>query len=179
MATHVMIDLETLGTSPGSVIWSIGAVKFDPLATDLIDTFHVVVDVRDAVARGFNIDAGTMLWWMDPSRTAPRDALLAVDPIDAFSALHGFAQWFGTETMPVWGNGATFDNVLLRAAMEKVGVECPWRFWQDRCYRTVKSMPGIPDIERLGTHHDALSDAISQARHLQAICKAKGVMFDV
>ena len=32
MATHGMIDLETLGVNPDSVLMTIGAVKFNPLA---------------------------------------------------------------------------------------------------------------------------------------------------
>ena len=30
MATHAMIDIETLGTEPDSVVLSAGAVKFNP-----------------------------------------------------------------------------------------------------------------------------------------------------
>jgi len=30
MATHAMIDIETLGTEPDCVVLSVGAVKFDP-----------------------------------------------------------------------------------------------------------------------------------------------------
>jgi len=50
-------------------------------------------------------------------------------------------------------------------------MERPWYFWNDRCYRTMKSLyPQIP-MERDGVHHNALDDAISQARHLMAILK--------
>ena len=73
--------------------------------------------------------------------------------------------------MPVWGNGATFDNVILSNAYKAAGMEQPWKFWDDRCYRTVKGL--LPDIkiERLGTHHNAVYDAMSQARHLQFLFK--------
>lgn len=176
MSVHVMVDLETLGTAPGSVIWSIGAAKFDPMTDMLDDTFHVVVDVRDAVGRGLTINADTMLWWMDASRTEAREQLLQpATAVDTFSALHGFAEWYGQDSLPTWGNGATFDNVLLRTAMERVGVECPWRFWDDRCYRTFKALAPAVKLERLGTHHNALSDAISQARHMQNIIKSLGL----
>ncbi len=77
----------------------------------------------------------------------------------------------------VWGNGATFDNVLTRVAMEKCGIYVPWAFWQDKCYRTVKG--AHPDIElvREGTAHKAIDDALSQAKHLIAINEAAGGIY--
>lgn len=33
MATHAMIDIETLDTVPSSVVLSVGAVKFDPFGS--------------------------------------------------------------------------------------------------------------------------------------------------
>ena len=32
MATHGMIDLETLGVNPDSVVLTVGAIKFDPFS---------------------------------------------------------------------------------------------------------------------------------------------------
>ena len=34
MATHAMIDLETLGTKPDCVILTLGAIKFDPFTNE-------------------------------------------------------------------------------------------------------------------------------------------------
>ena len=34
MSEHVMIDLETLGKGSHAAIWTIGAVKFDPMHCD-------------------------------------------------------------------------------------------------------------------------------------------------
>jgi exodeoxyribonuclease VIII len=45
----------------------------------------------------------------------------------------------------------------------------PWRHWNDRCYRTVKSLYPDVKLERVGTHHNAVDDAESQARHLIAM----------
>lgn len=38
---NVMLDLETFGTQPGSVIRSIGAVVFDPFSDKLGKEFYV------------------------------------------------------------------------------------------------------------------------------------------
>ena len=104
---------------------------------------------------------------MDKERDTARRALLASDFVDLPTALEGLAMWIGESPLPVWGNGATFDNVILRNAYQKTGLDCPWPFWQDRCYRTLKNL--APDIDRpeLGTLHQALNDATVQAQHMQ------------
>jgi len=42
-------------------------------------------------------------------------------------------------------------------------------FWNDRCYRTMKAQHRDVDFVRLGTFHNALHDAESQAEHLLAM----------
>lgn len=176
MTPHVMIDLETLGTKHDAVILSIGAAKFDPnTLTRVDDTFYVTIDPATCTAFGLKIEASTVLWWMDKDRRVALDELLESPRVDLPSALDGFTQWFGTQSLPVWGNGATFDNVILRNAFEKIGQPCPWEFWHDRCYRTVKALAGGVEIKRVGTHHNALEDAITQAHHLQDIVEFTGI----
>ena len=176
MTTHVMLDLETLGTKSGSVIISIGACKFDPnQLTRPEDSFYVQVDPVSSVRHGLTMDPSTVLWWMHKDRTVPREEWLAGDKVDLPTALEGFAMWFGAESLPVWGNGATFDNVLLRDAYDKTGLDCPWKYNHDRCYRTMKNLVSI-DIKRVGEHHNALDDAITQAQHLQDIIDFMGTI---
>lgn len=164
---NVMVDLETLGTGNDAVILSIGAVKFT--GTEIVDEFHVGVDPATCQQVGLTIDAATVLWWFKDDIGAAREALLGLERVDIGSALAGFAQWFGPDSLPLWGNGATFDNVILRSAYAACHMEYPARFWDDKCYRTVKNLAPMVKLERLGTHHDALDDARSQAKHLQAI----------
>jgi exodeoxyribonuclease VIII len=159
-----MIDLETWSTQNHASIISIGAVKF--VGDDILDTFHVGVDPRSGPEYGLHTDPDTVLWWMDPERDEARKAWLELSKVDIYSALAGFSDWFGPESMPVWGNGATFDNVILREAFKRVNVFCPWKFWHDRCYRTMKSVHPIPADPREGTHHNALDDALYQTKHL-------------
>lgn len=174
VAAHVMLDLETWGTGVSAVPIAIGACKFD--ADTIIDNFHVAIDPASAQALGLKIDANTILWWMDPERDEARRRWLGMQRVDLASALTGFSEWLGTGTMvtAIWGNGSTFDNVILRTAYEVAGIEYPVRFWQDYCYRTVKQTTDI-ELVREGTHHDALDDAISQAKHLQRIAAVNGL----
>jgi DNA polymerase III epsilon subunit-like protein len=162
-----MLDLETLGTGNDAVIVSIGAVKFNEL--QILDEFHCGVDPTSCVDLGLKIDGATVTWWLHPDRAQARHNLLNLETVDLASALTGFSDWAGTDVEAIWGNGSTFDNIILRSAYRACRLEYPVKFWQDKCYRTMKySAPGI-ELVREGTHHDALDDARSQAKHLQAI----------
>lgn len=184
MSLHVMLDIETLGTSADALICSIGAVKFDPhyLQKDagdvapILDKFHVGVDFVSAEQAGGTISASTVGWWLQPERDSARQLLLALDRVDIGSALEGLAQWIGNDSMPVWGNGATFDNTIVRSAYKRLGLEAPWKFWHDRCYRTLASLaPDIIAQAPRAAHHDALADAEWQALRLQEIAARFGL----
>lgn len=175
--THVMIDLETMGTGNKAAIIAIGAAKFS-FDDGIADTFHVGVELASNKALGMEIDAGTVMWWLDEDRAAARREWLELPKVELMEALYGFAEWFraapedqvvAADIVGVWGNGATFDNVILRNAYEGAGLPCPWPFWKDRCFRTMKAQWTGYLPQRKGTHHAALDDAIWQAEALRTI----------
>src|ERR1700731_2020740 len=88
-------------------------------------------------------------------------------------ALDAFTDWMNSRPYTLWGNSASFDCGLLADAYKACGKEIPWRFYREGCYRTIKNLSGARDVklDRIGTHHNALDDAISQAQHMQLICK--------
>lgn len=168
---EIMLDLETMGTGPDAAIIAIGAVRFD-ISQGVTDTFYTVVDLADSVRSGLRMEPATVLWWMQQSDAAraqfQQKGLTLGDALDKFSA------WVG-DRAKVWGNGAAFDNVVLATAYAKTGRAAPWRFWDDRCYRTLKSLhPGVK-LQRVGEHHNALDDARSQAEHLIEIFRRAAV----
>lgn len=171
---HVMADIETLGKSNNAAILSIGMVKFNPFTDEFYDSFYVPVDPESCQALGLKIDASTVMWWMDEERDAARVAMMKETRIDLPSALYGLVDWFGDDK-PVWGNGATFDNVILSSAFKACGIEQPWKFWNDKCYRTLKGQAKSIKLKRVGTYHNALDDAISQAKHMQNIVEHLGL----
>lgn len=163
MKPDIMLDLETLGSNPGSVIVSIGAVKFSP-KKGITDKFYIVIDPQSCVDVGLTIQASTVMWWLQQGE----ESRLAItkNGVSLKAALFLFSNWVGDHGANVWGNGATFDNVLLADAYRAASVKRPWSHTDDRCYRTIKNLnPGIA-IRRSGTQHNALDDAISQANHL-------------
>lgn len=168
-SVNIMVDIETLGTAPGSVIWSIGACSFT--RREVLSKFSAKINVQSCLAVGLKIDFATILWWMQQSDEARKALDGKGDYLSrALCDLSNFIQQHGAKPA-IWGNGAGFDNVLLNSAYEAQGINKAWGFSQDRCYRTMKNAFPQITMEREGTHHDALSDAVSQAKHLIAIWK--------
>ena len=178
--THLMVDLETMGSNPDAPIVSIGAVFFDPSTGETGPEFYQVVDLASAMSFGAQPDASTILWWMKQSSEA-RSALLVEDTADLDVVLTLFSEFLcensanGAKSVQVWGNGSTFDNVLLKQSYELVGGAAPWRFVNDRDVRTILELGnavGINpryDIPFEGDKHNALADARHQAKYVSAI----------
>lgn len=168
MAKRIMIDLETLSTKSNACILSIGACVFD---NDYIgETFYQVVWTLGQNARyGRHVSEQTIEWWKQQSEEA-RAVFRDTSAVDLQQALLSFRQWVleAGDKVEMWGNGADFDCVILGNAYEAVGIEKPWSYAKNRCYRTLKNVvklrPGHGLPERQGTHHNALDDAIYQAQ---------------
>lgn len=166
----VMLDLETMGLTPDAAIVAIGAVEFDITTKSLGRKFYAAVDLESSVTNGGVMDPSTVMWWVQQGVAAR--AALSMDTVPLPVALGYFSKWIregeGEEPyqVKVWGNGAAFDNVVLASAYRNTGLRQPQKFWNDRCYRTVKAQyPDVPMV-RDGTHHNALDDAVSQAKHM-------------
>jgi hypothetical protein len=175
---HIMIDLETMGTRPNAPIISIGAVAFNAMGvTD--QTFYRNVSLKSAVESGAVIDPDTVMWWLRQDKGAQAAFEDGQDEaVDLTQALYDFTQFlcsYGDSLKGVWGNGASFDNVIMHEAGKSYRVPL-WEFWKDRCYRTIKNC--FPDIklDRAGVHHNALDDAMYQAHHLIEINKIHNVL---
>lgn len=164
---HVMLDLETLATTADAAIMSIGAVKFD-LESDAIDDagFYASISVDSNLDKGRRIDEDTLIWWMGQDKAAQAVFTEPKQPLGA--VLEDLSAWFDREDLFVWSCGADFDIPMLAHAYRQHDWLPPWKFWNARCYRTMKALfPG--QKAHKGVKHNALDDAISQARSLQAI----------
>src|ERR1700744_6587577 len=135
---NVMLDLETLGTDPGCVILSIGAVRFD--GGGVYSKFYQTIDPKSAQLIGLSIDANTVIWWLQQEEAA-RQALSGSPGVNISSALLDFSQFFGHHSnCKIWGNGASFDNAILSAAYKAAGLIPPYRSRDERCYLTIKNL---------------------------------------
>lgn len=171
---HAMLDLETLGRQPYCPVLAIGAVAFDPNSDAPVeDFFYQAITLDSCMKVGLRPDADTICWWMQQGDAA-RALFNDPEAVPLPNALDAFTSWLDSRPMKMWGNSARFDCGLLEAAYLACGKEVPWAWFEEGCYRTMKNLPGAKavEIQRVGVHHHALDDALTQAMHLQAICKA-------
>ncbi|EOL4694267.1 3'-5' exoribonuclease [Escherichia coli] len=171
---HLMIDLETMGKNPDAPIASIGAVFFDPQTGEQGPEFSKIIDMGTC---GGTVDISTIEWWLQRSGEA-RAAILA-DRIPLDDALLQLREFIdensGEFFVQVWGNGANFDNVILRRSYERQEIPCPWRYTNDRDVRTIVALGLVMDFDARsvitfeGERHNALHDARYQAKYVSAI----------
>lgn len=171
---RVMVDIETLGLDPGAAILSIGAVRFD--TAGLGQEYYRNVDLKSCEAAGLEIDAGTLDWWLSQDEEV-QDVLTGGIELEA--VLREFSHEYYGHADEIWANSPSFDCDILAAAYEAVGQDTPWHYSDERCCRTLFSLPMAPEIDREGDHHNALDDAKHQARVASAtLAKLDGVRTD-
>jgi hypothetical protein len=173
MNEPIMVDLETMSSESNASIISIGAVRFT-LDDILPNPFYTAVSLEGQKELGLDISASTVTWWMGQSDAA-RSVMSDKNKLMLANALERFAMWVSPGTDGIWGNGSDFDCVILVNAYKAIGMTAPWKFSKHRCYRTLKNeaklRPGVELPPREGTHHNALDDAIYQAKCAQVYLK--------
>jgi hypothetical protein len=169
--TDIMIDLETLATTPDAQILSIGAVKFDPFGKDVqepaMDRFYVRVDIDSCDQLGLVASDATIEWWSQQDKAAQDEAFNPEDRVhirDAFEQLYKFC--WGAKR--VWSNGSAFDIVICEHIFRKLNKAVPWSFWQVRDVRTAFDLGINPHRPPVLKHH-ALEDAWNQAVGIQNV----------
>ncbi|EFF5452982.1 exonuclease [Escherichia coli] len=173
---HLMIDLKTMGKNPDAPIISIGAIFFDPQTGDMGPEFSKTIDLETA---GGVIDRDTIKRWLKQSREAQSAIMTDEIPLDdALLQLREFIdENSGEFFVQVWGNGANFDNTILRRSYERQGIPCPWRYYNDRDVRTIVELGKAIDFDVRtaipfeGERHNVLDDARYQAKYVSAIWK--------
>ncbi|HFU9098312.1 TPA: 3'-5' exoribonuclease, partial [Escherichia coli] len=171
---HLSVDLETMGKNPDAPIISIGAIFFDPQTGDMGPEFSKTIDLDTA---GGVIDRDVIKWWLKQSREAQSAILTDEIPLDdALLQLREFIDENSDEFfVQVWGNGANFDNTILRRSYERQEIPCPWRYHNDRDVRTIVELGKAIDFDARtaipfeGERHNALDDARYQAKYVSAI----------
>ena len=179
MITDLMIDIETLGTSPGAAILSIGAVPFNLVTGEVSGNhFYERVNLKSCLAAGLGIDADTLVWWLDQSQEARDQAfgdMIISKPIyRVFNELTEFILRYNSlENINVWGNSNRFDLGILDAGYRAVGKSYPWSFRNERDVRTlVHFAPHIKEeMEFEGTEHHPIHDCHHQIKYCVEIAK--------
>jgi len=172
---EIMIDLETLGVGNDAHILSIGACSL----WDTDDCFYRELRLEN---QDRNVDISTVQWWMGQSEEARAIFKTRDKDVPMHQALLDFYQWVrikgNTHKTKVWSHGATFDVPMITNALTQHGLSVPWQYWNCRDTRTLIDVikqinnndPMKPKRDTL-IHHNALDDAIFQAKWMQNILR--------
>jgi len=168
MANDIMIDLETLDTTPYCVILTIGAVRFDPRGQGVVERLELRPTIEDQTEiHNRVINEDTLRWWGEQSPEALEEALGdrgRTSFRECMETLYKFC-W---NRRAVWSNGAAFDIVACETGMRQTLTEypnpIPWPFYTVRDTRTLYEIAGVK-LKDGGhtTTHKAVEDAERQA----------------
>ncbi len=169
-----MIDIETLGTKPGSVILSIGAVCFNLDTGENGSIFHTDISGEDCIKRGLEIDYSTFRWWMEQDKEAQNKLLKNQSNKTLKIGLLSLGRFISDNCPPnvqVWGNSARFDLGILQKAYDAVGLELPWNHYRERDVRTLVMFNPLikKQMTFTGIKHYPIDDCRHQIKYCSAI----------
>lgn len=177
---EIVVDLETMGNTPGSVITAIGAVAI--IGREIQpDGFYAKINPQSCIDVGMKMDYSTVEWWMKQPDAAREQMFTAAGRVDLPVALLAFSAWVesarnknGVETMypppNIWGNDPSFDNTILADAYRLAKIPRPWKHTENRCFRTLRNLfKGKYEEPEATIKHHALHDALWEAKVLVQI----------
>ena len=169
----IMLDIETLGMDSNSLVVSISAVAFDLKSNKIGDKFEIGLKKDEQLEKGAVVDQDSLRWWDKQSDDA-KAMLKMLDKHNIKFALETFNKWIcdyseNSEKVNLWGNGASFDNVIINNLYKRHDIEFVVPYWCNRDVRTLVYLANIDprEYEFLGTKHHGISDCLHQIRYCQ------------
>jgi len=169
---NLMLDIETLGTEPESVILSISAVRFQDNGKTG-EEFHADIDIESCVEAGLKIDAATVIWWMgqdDEARAQFTDDRIRYPLVNA---LNNFTNIFlDLRELKIFAKDPDFDCNLLEDAYSKLNLIPPFHPRRNKmAIRTLSSLR--PEYEKneefTGVKHNGIDDCKHQIKYVTKI----------
>lgn len=164
---EIMLDLETLSTDSNAVVVSISAIEFDRYTGEMLNAFERRLNIQQQIEANAVMDSSTVMWWLEQSKEAQNE-LTRLPEHEVIGVLREFTLFCKrNNATAIWGNGATFDNVILRNLYHKFNLELPLGFWTDRDVRTLVDLAGIDtrSYEFDGVRHRGIDDCKHQIKY--------------
>lgn len=168
LANHFMIDLETLGLKPDSVVLSIGCCRLTESEDEMGPRFYQELEVNHQIhTYGRKIESEVQRWW-DGIGNCPNQGIAL--SYDVIKDLNEFLKSNTSGAIYLWSKGTDFDIPILYSLYYTLQIPVPWKYDSVRDLRTLKALTQV-DLERRIEEqaHYALGDALYQARTLKAI----------
>jgi hypothetical protein len=172
---HVMIDTETLGRTPGSVVRSVAAVEFDPQTGETGRQKVWKIDLTDSIRYSFKVEASTLKWWMMQSDEARREFVEGAEtPLEDF--LEDFMQFIAAtdegNDFTLWCLQLDFDVAMLRSMYSWYNLNVyrcdeevlPWNFRKVRDVRPYMDALDNAGLlpPKVADRHTPLADCLAQ-----------------
>lgn len=178
---HMVLDLETLDTKSSAVVTAIGISVCSQSYRPDNSAWSFLPRVQDQMDRGRTVSWGTTIFWLTQDDSA-RLALCVGDTVrepvwDIYEHIEYLWKYF--ECKRIWGNGSTFDVIILESLFHTYGITPPWEFRQIRDMRTLAELK--PDVLRTNpVHaHQAQWDALAQAQWLHDMMQGEESYEDI
>ena len=168
----LMLDIETLGSAPDSIILTVAACAFDPFSKTIYDEHKMYQRVDTDSQEGRTIDDLTMQWWAQQESAATEEAFNEEGRVPFRDMLEELKDLMWRAER-IWANGIAFDMTIIEHAFKSEGMPIPWQYYKVMDARTVFKMS--PDREKLGNSHHAFEDVINQIVLLQNTFEKLGV----
>lgn len=163
--SSLFIDLETLNTTPDSVITEIGAVRFYPdknLAHDP-RTFSREPSIPHQLTLGRTFSADTIRY--HHSKKSMRQDWFGPTLKECLADLAHFIRLEPFNRIWIWGKD--FDRPILEHAFAQAGLDMPFTPWITKCARDTwdNAFPGVKHAKR---PHRAVEDCLASISDLRA-----------
>lgn len=172
MACHLMLDLETIATSPRAVILTLGAVTFDPFTDEIHKELYMRINIDEQYEIGRETNDETLTWWGKQDTEIMLEAFSDEDRISLPEAMDRFHK-FAWNCDKVWSHGAVFDIIIIEDLLRQMKRDAPWQFWNCRDTRTIFDLGHDPEMPQ-SAKHNALEDARRQAIGVQNVMRKLG-----
>ena len=172
---HVMLDIETLATTPDAVVMSVGVVKFDPHTGTPYNKTLWRPDIDEQTARDRHISDSTLEWWAKQQDHIQEDAFSDQGRIPVTEFMKKLNRYcVGMDK--IWCQGPQFDMLILENLYIQWGHHFGWQFWQVMDCRTLfQLMPVDPRKAIQQDLHSADADAYYQAIGVQQCYEHFGI----
>lgn len=165
----VMVDLETLATTPNTVVLTLGAIKFNPKTKEEpFDPIYLRLTIDDQTEQ-YNrfIDPATIEWWGNQDQAVQDEAFGEEDRVSMSEAIDQFHKWcWGSNA--IWANGSIFDVAILEHMYRQLERVPAWNYYNIKDVRTMFGL-GIAHGMDKADLHNALADAYQQAKGIQNV----------
>lgn len=149
----LMVDIETLATTPNAAIIAICAVPFNANIGNT-DLQYFYEEINHDSLELFDHCENTITWWSQQTMPMPKGTT------SIKTALKSLEEYLKKQPyQTIWANSPSFDLVILKNAFSKFNLTWPIPYWAEQDVRTARHIAKLPKITN--SHH-AYKDCINQ-----------------